>query len=144
MRAKADALRRIGALPDDASWEDVVASLASGAYEAGSGGAATRVRELQAPHGPQEEGEAAPSHTEEARNSRMALSERITMEAGKRGGKPCVRGLRITVYEVLEYLAAGMSEDEVLADFPDLERADVRACLAFAVDQGRRVVWARA
>jgi uncharacterized protein (DUF433 family) len=51
-----------------------------------------------------------------------------------------VRGLRITVYDVLGYLAAGMSEDDILADFPDLERADVRACLAFAADQERRVV----
>lgn len=64
----------------------------------------------------------------------------ITIEPDKRGGKPCIRGLRITVYEVLEYLAAGMSEDEILHDFPDLTREDIRACLAFAVDRERRLV----
>ena len=51
----------------------------------------------------------------------------VTIEPGKRGGKPCIRGLRITVYDVLEYLASGMSEDEILADFPDLKREDIRA-----------------
>ena len=64
----------------------------------------------------------------------------ITIEPGKRGGKPCIRGMRITVYDVLEYLASGMSEDEVLADFPDLEREDIRACLAFAADRERRLI----
>ena len=64
----------------------------------------------------------------------MSYPERITMEPGKRGGKPCIRGLRITVYDVLEYLAAGMTEQEMLADFPDLEPEDVKACLAFAAD----------
>jgi uncharacterized protein (DUF433 family) len=57
----------------------------------------------------------------------------ITLEVDKRGGKPCIRGLRITVYDVLEYLASGMSEAEILADFPDLNRDDIRACLAFAI-----------
>ena len=61
----------------------------------------------------------------------------ITVEPGKRGGKPCIRGLRITVYDVLEYLASGMSEDEILADFPDLRREDIRASLAFAADRER-------
>jgi uncharacterized protein (DUF433 family) len=70
----------------------------------------------------------------------MDYRARITIEAGKRGGKPCIRGLRITVYDVLEYLASGMSEDEILADFPDLERDDIRACLAFAADRERRFV----
>ncbi len=70
----------------------------------------------------------------------MTYHERITIEEGKRGGKPCIRGLRITVYDVLEYLAAGMSEDEILADFPDLERDDIRACLLFAADRERRFV----
>jgi uncharacterized protein (DUF433 family) len=70
----------------------------------------------------------------------MDYRQRITIEPGKRGGKPCVRGLRITVYDVLEYLAAGMSEDAILADFPDLERDDIRACLAFAADRERRFV----
>lgn len=64
----------------------------------------------------------------------------ITVESGKRGGKPCIRGLRITVYDVLEYLASGMSEDEILSDFPDLELADIRACLSFAADRERRLV----
>jgi len=61
--------------------------------------------------------------------------QHITIEPGKRGGKPCIRGLRITVYEVLEYLASGMSEDEIVRDFPDLTRDDIRACLAFAADR---------
>ena len=65
--------------------------------------------------------------------------QRITMEPGKRGGKPCVRGLRITVSDVLDYLASGMSEDDVLRDFPDLTRDDIRACLAFAADRERRL-----
>ena len=63
----------------------------------------------------------------------------ITIEPGKRGGKPCIRGLRITVYEVLEYLASGMSEAQILRDFPDLTADDVRACLAFAADRERRL-----
>ncbi|MCI0439295.1 MAG: DUF433 domain-containing protein [Chloroflexi bacterium] len=64
----------------------------------------------------------------------------ITIEPGKRGGKPCIRGLRITVYDVLDYLASGMTEDEILSDFPDLTREDIRACLAFAADRERRFV----
>ncbi len=64
----------------------------------------------------------------------------ITIEPGKRGGKPCIRGLRITVYDVLEYLASGMSQDEILRDFPDLTAEDVRACLAFAADRERRLM----
>ena len=64
----------------------------------------------------------------------------ITIDPGKRAGKPCIRGLRITVYDVLEYLASGMSEDDILADFPDLTREDIRACLAFAADRERRLV----
>jgi len=70
----------------------------------------------------------------------MEYREIITIEPGKRGGKPCIRGLRITVYDVLEYLAAGMSEDEILADFPDLRREDIRACLSFAADRERKLV----
>jgi uncharacterized protein (DUF433 family) len=65
---------------------------------------------------------------------------RITLEAGKRGGQPCVRGLRITVYDVLGWLASGMSEDEILSDYPDLERADIRACLSFAAERERRLI----
>jgi len=64
----------------------------------------------------------------------------ITIEPGKRGGKPCIRGLRITVYDILEYLASGMSEDEILRDFPDLTHQDIRACLAFAADRERRLL----
>jgi uncharacterized protein (DUF433 family) len=64
----------------------------------------------------------------------------ITIEPGKRGGKPCIRGLRITVYDVFEYLASGMSQDEILRDFPDLTAEDIRACLAFAADRERKLV----
>ena len=67
----------------------------------------------------------------------MTYRDIITIEAGKRGGKPCVRGLRITVYEVLEYLASGMSAEDVVRDFPDLTVADVQACLAYAADRER-------
>ena len=63
----------------------------------------------------------------------------ITVEPGKRGGKPCIRGMRITVNDVLEYLAAGMSEDEILMDFSELTREDIRACLAFAADREGRL-----
>jgi uncharacterized protein (DUF433 family) len=65
----------------------------------------------------------------------MSYADRITIEPGKRGGKPCIRGLRITVYDVLEYLASGMTEDEILQQFPDLEREDIRACLELAADR---------
>lgn len=64
----------------------------------------------------------------------------ITMEPGKRGGKPCIRGLRITVYDILEYLASGMSIEDILSDFPELERDDIIASLAFAADRERRLV----
>jgi uncharacterized protein (DUF433 family) len=63
----------------------------------------------------------------------------ITIEPDKRSGQPCIRGLRITVQDVLEYLASGMSPDEILADFPDLTAEDIRACLAFAADRERRL-----
>jgi uncharacterized protein (DUF433 family) len=74
-----------------------------------------------------------------ADNSRMDYRDIITIEPGKRSGQPCIRGLRMTVQDVLEYLAAGMSEDEILVDFPDLTREDIRACLAFAADRERRI-----
>ncbi len=61
----------------------------------------------------------------------------LTFEPGKRGGKPCIRGLRITVYDVLEYLASGMSSEQILADFPYLTRDDILACLAYAADRER-------
>lgn len=66
----------------------------------------------------------------------MDYSHLITIEPGKRSGQPCIRGMRITVRDVLEYLAGGMSVDELLADFPELTREDVQACLAYAADQG--------
>lgn len=59
----------------------------------------------------------------------------ITMEPGKRGGKPCVRSLRITVYDVLNWLALGMTESEILEDYPELTQNDIRACLAFAANR---------
>jgi uncharacterized protein (DUF433 family) len=70
----------------------------------------------------------------------MNYKDYITIEPGKRSGKPCIRGLRITVYDVLEYLASGMTEAEILADFPDLTALDIRACLAFAADWERKLV----
>ena len=69
----------------------------------------------------------------------MDYAELITIEPGKRSGQPCVRGMRIAVRDVLEYLAGGMTTDEVLADFPELTPEDIRACLAFAADR----VWRR-
>ncbi len=69
----------------------------------------------------------------------MDYKDILTIDPAKRGGKPCIRGLRITVYDVLEYLASGMSEDEILRDFPDLTREDIRACLAFAADRERKL-----
>lgn len=63
----------------------------------------------------------------------------ITIQPGKRSGKPCIRGLRITVYDVLSYLAAGMTHQEILADFPDLTEQDILACLAFAADRERNL-----
>jgi uncharacterized protein (DUF433 family) len=65
--------------------------------------------------------------------------ERITIHPDRRGGKPCIRGLRITVYDVLEYLASGMTSEQILADFPDLESDDIRAALAFAADRERKL-----
>jgi len=69
----------------------------------------------------------------------MTYSDIITLEAGKRGGKPCIRGLRITVYDILEYLASGMSHAEILREFPYLTEQDIRACLAYAADRERKL-----
>jgi uncharacterized protein (DUF433 family) len=66
----------------------------------------------------------------------------ITFEPGKRSGKPCIRGLRITVYDVLSYLAAGMSIDELLNDFPELTQSDVLACLSYAAERERVMLMA--
>jgi uncharacterized protein (DUF433 family) len=68
----------------------------------------------------------------------MDYSNLITIEPDKRSGQPCIRGLRMTVYDVLEYLAGGMTPEEILVDFPELTMEDIRACLAFAADSGRR------
>ena len=64
-------------------------------------------------------------------------SKIITIEPGKRSGKPCIRGMRITVQDVFEYLAGGMTEDQILEDFPELTREDINACFAFAADRER-------
>ncbi len=70
----------------------------------------------------------------------MEYRDRITIEPGKRGGKPTIRGLRITVYDVLDYLAGGMTEAEIVSDFPELTPEDVKACIAFAADRERKLV----
>ena len=70
----------------------------------------------------------------------MDYQHLITVEPGKRGGQPCIRDLRITVYDVLDYLASGMSIEEILRDFPDLTEEDIRACLAFAADRERKLL----
>jgi uncharacterized protein (DUF433 family) len=69
----------------------------------------------------------------------MNYQDIITIEPGKRSGKPCIRGTRMTVSDVLEYLAGGMSFDEILSDFPELTMDDIRACLAFAADRERKL-----
>ena len=74
----------------------------------------------------------------------MSYEHIITVEPDKRSGKPCIRGMRITVYDVLEYLASGMSEDEILTDFSELTREDIKACLAFAADRERKLFTAAA
>ena len=74
----------------------------------------------------------------------MDYRDRITINPERRGGKPCIRDLRITVYDVLEYLASGMSEAQIVEDFPDLTVEDIRACLAFAADRERKLASAGA
>jgi uncharacterized protein (DUF433 family) len=69
----------------------------------------------------------------------MDYNEIITIEPGKRSGKPCIRGTRMTVTDVLEYLAGGMTEKEILSEFPDLTENDIRACLSFAADRERKM-----
>jgi len=68
------------------------------------------------------------------------LPEVITIESGECGGRPCIRGMRITVYDVLSYLTAGMTPQEVLADFPHLEEDDIRACLQYAAERERQTL----
>jgi len=70
--------------------------------------------------------------------------QRITIESGKRGGKPCIRNMRITVYDILGWLAAGMSNDEIIADFPELAIQDIHAALSFAADREHHLVAASA
>ncbi len=72
--------------------------------------------------------------------TQLAYRQLITLEPGKRSGHPCIRGLHITVYDVLSYLAAGMTVDEILADFPMLTQADIQACLSYAADRERQLV----
>ena len=67
----------------------------------------------------------------------MNYRDIITIEPGKRGGKPCIRGMRVTVYDVLEYLASGMTQQQILLDFPYLTAEDIQACLAYAADRER-------
>lgn len=69
----------------------------------------------------------------------MDYAKIITLEPGKRGGKPCIRGLRVTVYDVLENLASGMSHEDILREFPYLTEDDIRACLAYAADRERKL-----
>ena len=68
----------------------------------------------------------------------------VTVEPGKRGGRPCIRGMRITVADILGWLASGMSHAEIIADFPELTEEDIRAALAYAADRERRIVTAAA
>ena len=72
----------------------------------------------------------------------MNYRDIITIEPGKRSGKPCIRGMRIAVHDVLEYLAGGMTPEQIVDDFPELTLTDIRACLAFAADRERRLVGA--
>ncbi|MGH8568855.1 MAG: DUF433 domain-containing protein [Gammaproteobacteria bacterium] len=69
----------------------------------------------------------------------MDYRQRITIEPGKRGGKPCIRAMRISVYDVLAWLASGMSEEQIIEDYPELSKEDIRACLAFAADRERQL-----
>ena len=70
----------------------------------------------------------------------MDYRERITIDPAQRSGKPCIRGMRITVSDVLDYLASGMTEAEILAELPDLEREDIKAALTFAAERERRMM----
>ena len=69
----------------------------------------------------------------------MKHQEKITITPGKRSGKPCIRDTRITVYDILEYLASGMSKEQILEDFPELQKDDIRAVLLFAADRERKL-----
>ncbi len=73
----------------------------------------------------------------------MNYQQIVTIESGKRGGRPCVRGLRIAVADVLGWLAVGMSHQQIIAEYPELTEEDIRACLAYAADRERRIVAAK-
>jgi uncharacterized protein (DUF433 family) len=77
-----------------------------------------------------------------AEERRMDYQNIITIEPGKRGGRPCIRHLRIAVVDVLGWLAAGMSHDQIRGDYPELTEEDIRACLAYAADRERRLLTA--
>ena len=77
-------------------------------------------------------------------NRPMTYADHLAISPDVRSGKPCVKGTRIAVFDVLDYLAGGMTEDEILADFPQLSRESIRACLAYAADRERRLVTSRA
>ncbi len=79
-----------------------------------------------------------------AKNNGMNYQNIITIEPGKRSGKPCIRGMRITVYDVLSYLASGMTYQQVLDDFPYLTQEDILACLSYAADRERQTLVAQA
>lgn len=81
-----------------------------------------------------------PMETASLTISNMNYQDIITIEPGKRGGKPCIRGMRITVYDVLEYMASGMSQAEVLKEFPYLTEEDIRAVLAYAADREKHLL----
>ncbi len=70
----------------------------------------------------------------------MNYQEIITIEPGKRGGRPCIRGMRIAVADVLGWLAAGMTHEQIIGDYPELKEGDIRACLAYAADRERRLL----
>ena len=70
----------------------------------------------------------------------MNYNKIITFETGKRSGKPCIRNMRITVYDILEYLASGMTSEEILKDFPELTKEDILACLSYAADRERKSI----
>jgi uncharacterized protein (DUF433 family) len=82
---------------------------------------------------------APPTRLNAPQENHMKYQEIITLESGKRGGKPCIRGLRITVYDVLSQLAAGITDTEILEDYPELNQQDIMACLAFAADREHRI-----
>ena len=91
------------------------------------------------PSGTHNEATSSTQPRTKGRIARMSWQDRISVNPAVRSGKPCIKGTRITVYDVLEYLAGGMSKDQILSDFPDLTREDLRASLAFAAARERRL-----